>query len=78
MKVYFNYLGKWQLLDNETDYINGFRVSEFVVLFSTQQSTKHTFDDSGYNLKNNIITIQYNQDKFVTDFSNLLFENLEE
>lgn len=74
MRAFFNLSGQWVILNNETDFINGFKVSEFARLLSTPKD-KGGF---GYKLDNSVITVQYNQIKYCTDFSNLLFKGLEE
>ena len=74
MKVFFNLSGQWVVLDNKTDFINGFTVSEFSRLLSTPEDK----GGYGYKLKNSVVTVQYNQIKYCTDFSNLLFKGLEE
>ena len=73
MKVYFNICGKWVLLNNDTDFINGYAVKDFADKLSSLEN------DKGYNYKldNFVAKIQYNQIKYCTSFSNLLFENIE-
>lgn len=72
MKVYFNLRGNWLLLNNDTDFINGYTVQKFVDKL-TDTKTKDGFN---YKLDNFIVRIVYNQINYCTDFSNLLFENI--
>ena len=68
MKVYFNLKNEWVLLNNDTDFINGYCVSDFA----------YNLMENKYKLDNFVVKVQYNNTKYATDFSNLIFENIEE
>lgn len=63
IKIYFNYLGNWKLLNNETDFIDGYLVKDFF----------NNLRDNDYKINQQFLRIIYNQDKYIIHISNLFF-----